>query len=140
MLNRIIIQGRLCADPEIRQTPGGVKVASLRLAVERDYKPEGGERETDFISVTAWKGAAEFCERYFQKGRMAIVSGRLQMRSWTDKDGGKRTSYEVNAENLYFGDSKPSEAGDSKPSEAAETAPQKDTFQMLDDSEDPLPF
>lgn len=132
MLNRIIIQGRLCADPEIRQTPGGVKVASLRLAVERDYKPEGGERETDFISVTAWKGAAEFCERYFRNGRMAIVSGRLQMRSWTDKDGGKRTSYEVNADNLYF--------GDSKPSEAAEAAPQKDTFQMLDDSEDPLPF
>ena len=132
MLNRIIIQGRLCADPEIRQTPGGVKVSSLRLAVERDYKPEGGERETDFISVTAWKGAAEFCERYLRKGRMAIVSGRLQMRSWTDKDGGKRTSYEVNAENLYF--------GDSKPSEAAETAPQKDTFQMLDDSDDPLPF
>lgn len=131
MLNRIIIQGRLCADPEIRQTPGGVKVASLRLAVERDYKPEGGERETDFISVTAWKGAAEFCERYFHKGRMAIVSGRLQMRSWTDKDGNKRTSYEVNADNLYFGDSKPSEA---------EAAPQKGTFQMLDDSDDPLPF
>ena len=107
MLNRIIIMGRLVADPELRTTPTGTPVATVRLAVDRDFKnKQTGERETDFINVVAWRQTAEFISRYFTKGRMAVVEGRLQMRDWTDKDGNKRTSAEVVADNVYFGDSK----------------------------------
>ena len=107
MLNHIVIMGRLTRDPELRRTGSGVAVASFSLAVDRDFAPkDGGERETDFIDCVAWRQTGEFVSKYFTKGRMAVVSGRLQIRSWTDKDGIKRRSAEVVADNVYFGDSK----------------------------------
>ena len=107
MLNKIFLQGRLVADPEMRHTPSGVAVASLRLAVDRDFKDkETGEKKADFINVVAWRSTAEFVSRYFTKGRMAVVEGRLQIRDYTDRDGNKRTAAEVVADNVYFGDSK----------------------------------
>ena len=107
MLNRIIIMGRLARDPELRRIQTGTPVASFRLAVDRDFKDKStGERSTDWIDVVAWRATAEFVSRYFTKGRMAVVEGRLQMRDWTDKEGNKRTSAEVVADNVYFGDSK----------------------------------
>lgn len=102
MLNKIIIQGRLTRDPELRRTGTGTPVTSFTLAVDRDF----GDKETDFIECVAWKNTAEFVEKYFSKGRMAVVVGRLQIRSWNDKDGNKRKTAEVVAENVYFGDSK----------------------------------
>ena len=107
MLNHIVIMGRLTRDPELRRTGSGVAVASFTLAVDRDYSPkDGGERETDFIDCVAWRQTGEFVSKYFAKGRMAVVSGRLQIRGWTDKDGNKRRSAEVVADNVYFGDSR----------------------------------
>ena len=106
MLNRIIIMGRLTRDPELRHTQTGTAVASFTLAVDRDFKDKStGERSTDFIDVVAWRQTGEFVSRYFTKGRMAVVEGRLQIRDWTDKDG-KRRSAEIVADNVYFGDSK----------------------------------
>ena len=107
MLNKIILMGRLTRDPELRHTQTGTAVASFTLAVDRDFKDRNsGERATDFIDVVAWRQTGEFVSRYFTKGRMAVVEGRLQMRDWTDKDGNKRRSAEVVADNVYFGDSK----------------------------------
>ena len=107
MLNRIILMGRLTRDPELRHTQSGTAVASFALAVDRDFKSrDGGERATDFIDIVAWRSTAEFVSKYFTKGRMAVVEGRLQIRDWTDRDGGKRRSAEVVADNVYFGDSK----------------------------------
>lgn len=107
MLNKIFIMGRLTRDPELRRTQTGTPVASFSLAVDRDFKDKStGERATDFIDVVAWRQTAEFVSRYFAKGRMAVVEGRLQIRDWTDKEGGKRRSAEVIADNIYFGDSK----------------------------------
>jgi len=107
MLNRIILMGRLTRDPELRHTQTGTAVASFTLAVDRDFKDRNsGERATDFIDIVAWRQTGEFVSRYFTKGRMAVVEGRLQMRDWTDKDGNKRRSAEVVADNVYFGDSK----------------------------------
>ena len=107
MLNHITIMGRLTRDPELRRTGSGVAVASFTLAVDRDFgKNENGEKETDFIDCVAWRQTGEFVSKYFTKGRMAVVSGRLQIRSWTDKDGNKRRTAEVVADNCYFGDSK----------------------------------
>ena len=107
MLNHIVIMGRLARDPELRHTQAGVPVATFRLAVDRDFKDKTtGERATDWIDVVAWRGTGEFVCRYFSKGRMAVVDGRLQMREWTDKEGNKRTTAEVVADNVYFGDSK----------------------------------
>ena len=107
MLNRIIIMGRLTRDPELRRTGSDIPVASFTLAVERDFKDKStGEKITDFIDVTAWRQTAEFVSKYFQKGRMAVVEGKLQMRDWQDKDGNKRRTAEVVADNIYFGDSK----------------------------------
>ena len=107
MLNKIFIMGRLTRDPELRRTQTGTPVASVSLAVDRDFKDKStGERATDFIDVVAWRQTAEFVSRYFSKGRMAVVEGRLQIRDWTDKEGGKRRSAEVVADNIYFGDSK----------------------------------
>ena len=107
MLNHIVIMGRLARDPELRRTGSGIAVTSFRLAVDRDFAPkDGGERETDWIDCVAWRQTGEFVSKYFTKGRMAIVSGRLQIRNWTDKDGNKRSSAEVVADNVYFGDSK----------------------------------
>ena len=106
MLNKIFLMGRLTRDPELRRTGNGTAVASFTLAVDRDYKSQSGEKETDFIDVVDWRSSAEFVSRYFAKGRMAVVEGRLQIRDWTDKDGGKRRSAQVVADNVYFGDSK----------------------------------
>lgn len=106
MLNRIIIMGRMTKDPELRRTNGGTAVASFSLAVDRDMKNQDGSRSTDFIDCVAWKGAAEFVSKYFGKGRMAVVDGRLQMRDWTDRDGNKRRTAEVVVSSIYFGDSK----------------------------------
>ena len=107
MLNHITIMGRLTRDPELRRTGSGVAVASFTVAVDRDFGGrDGGERETDFIDCVAWRQTGEFVSKYFTKGRMIVVSGRLQIRSWTDKDGNKRRTAEVVADNCYFGDSK----------------------------------
>ena len=112
MLNKIILMGRLTRDPELRRTGSGTAVTSFSLAVDRDFKSQSGEKETDFIDIVAWRSTAEFVSKYFTKGRMAVVEGRLQIRDWTDKDGGKRRSAEVVADNVYFGDSKRDGAGD----------------------------
>ncbi len=107
MLNHITIMGRLTRDPELRRTGSGIAVASFTVAVDRDFGGrDGGEKETDFIDCVAWRQTGEFVSKYFTKGRMIVVSGRLQMRNWTDKDGNKRRSAEIVADNVYFGDSK----------------------------------
>ena len=106
MLNKIILMGRLTRGPELRRTQSGTAVAGFSLAVDRDFKSDGGERETDFIDIVAWRNTAEFVSKYFAKGRLAVVEGRLQIRDWTARDGSKRRSAEVIAENVYFGDSK----------------------------------
>ena len=106
MLNKIFIMGRLTRDPELRRTQSGTAVTSFSLAVDRDFKSQSGEKETDFIDVVAWRGTAEFVSKYFSKGRMAVVEGRLQIRDWKDKEGNNRRSAEVVADNIYFGDSK----------------------------------
>ena len=160
MLNHIIIMGRLTRDPELRRTGSGVAVTSFSLAVDRDFAPkDGGERETDFIDCVAWRQTGEFVSKYFAKGRMAVVSGRLQIRSWTDKDGNKRRTAEVVADNVYFGDSKRDSDGGSStyggnsyggnaysapaPSyggySAPASAPASD-FAMLEDDDAQLPF
>lgn len=109
MLNHIVIMGRLTRDPELKRTPGGTAVTSFSLAVDRDFKSQSGEKETDFIDVVAWKHTAEFVCSYFSKGRMAAVEGRLQVRDWRDKDGHNRRTAEVVADHVYFADSKQSQ-------------------------------
>ena len=112
MLNHIVIMGRLTRDPELRRTGSGIAVASFTVAVDRDFgSRDGGEKETDFIDCVAWRQTGEFVSKYFTKGRMIVVSGRLQIRSWTDKDGNKRRTAEVVADNCYFGDSKREDQG-----------------------------
>ena len=114
MLNHITIMGRLTCDPELRRTGSGIAVASFTVAVDRDFGGrDGGEKETDFIDCVAWRQTGEFVSKYFTKGRMIVVSGRLQIRSWTDKDGNKRRTAEVVADNCYFGDSKRDDQGSS---------------------------
>lgn len=133
MLNKIIIMGRLGKDPELRQTPGGASVASTVLAVDRDFKDkQTGEKVTDWIDVVAWRGAAEFLAKHFTKGRMAVVEGRLQIREWTDKEGNKRRTAEVVADNVYFADSKP-DGGYEK-----QVVPVQ--YTELPDNDGPLPF
>ena len=150
MLNHIIIMGRLTRDPELRRTGSGVAVTSFTVAVDRDFgSRDGGERETDFIDCVAWRQTGEFVSKYFTKGRMAVVSGRLQIRSWTDKDGNKRRTAEVIADNVYFGDSNkregegPSAYAAPAPSfggYAAPAAAPASDFAMLDDGDSQLPF
>ena len=165
MLNKIFIMGRLTRDPELRRTQTGTPVASFSLAVDRDFKDRNtGERTTDFIDCVAWRQTGEFVSRYFTKGRMAIVEGRLQIRDWTDKEGNKRRSAEVVADQVYFGDSKRDTQADpfgasystgsygaapaapaapaasfGAPSAPAAPAPASD-FAMLEDDDDQLPF
>ena len=156
MLNHITIMGRLVRDPELRRTGSGVAVTSFTVAVDRDFgKTEAGERETDFIDCVAWRQTGEFVSKYFAKGRMAVVSGRLQIRNWTDKDGNKRRSAEVIADNVYFGDSKrdgdsgnsfggntyaaPAAPGFGEYSAPAASSPASD-FAMLEDDDASLPF
>lgn len=106
MLNHITIMGRLTHDPELRRTQNGVAVTSFSIACDRDFVQKGEEKQTDFIDIVAWRSTAEFVQKYFTKGRTAVVSGRLQIRDWTDREGNKRRSAEVVADNVYFGDSK----------------------------------
>ena len=113
MLNHITIMGRLTRDPEIRYTQSQTPVTSFTLAVDRDFGGrDGGEKQTDFIDCVAWRQTAEFVSKYFTKGSMAVVSGRLQIRDWTDRDGGKRRNAEVVVDNIYFGESKRREGGE----------------------------
>ena len=114
MLNKVVIMGRFTKDPELRRTGSGTAVTSFSLACDRDFKSQSGDKETDFIEVIAWKNTAEFVSKYFSKGRMAVVEGRLQIRDWTDKSGNKRTTAEVVADNVYFADSKRSESNDNQ--------------------------
>lgn len=108
MLNNVIIQGRLCRDVDLRKMPSGKSAANVSIACDRDFVKDGGERETDFIDVVAFGGTADHMAKWFSKGSMIIVSGRLQIRNWTDKDNNKRRSAEVVADSVYFGDSKKS--------------------------------
>ena len=160
MLNHITLMGRLVRDPELRRTGSGIAVASFRIAVERDYAPkDGGERKADFIDCVAWRQTGEFVSKYFTKGSMIVVSGRLQIRNWNDKDGNKRRSAEVVADNVYFGESKRSSdsnsaysnnsyggntysapAAPSYGSYSAPAAPAASDFAMLDDDDAQLPF
>ena len=110
MLNKIIIMGRITKDLELRQTNSGVAVTSFTLAVDRDYRPQDGEKQTDFIDVTAWRNTAEFAAKYLGKGRLAVVSGSLQFNEWKDKEGHNRRNAVVVADNIYFGDSKTKDA------------------------------
>ena len=112
MLNKIVVMGRLTRDPELRRTQSGLSVTSFSVACDRDFKSQSGEKETDFIDIVAWRTTAEFVCKYFAKGRMAVVEGRLQIRDWQDNNGNKRRSAEVVADNVYFGDSTRDAAGD----------------------------
>ena len=156
MLNHIVLMGRLTRDPELRYTQSQIPVASFSLAVDRDFGGrDGGERQTDFIDIVAWRSTAEFVSKYFTKGSMAVVSGRLQIRDWTDKDGNKRRSAEVVADNVYFGESKRRDGGDtSRPAAPSASAPAHrgsyggydnvpqggSAFSELDDDDGALPF
>ena len=149
MLNHITIMGRLTRNPELRMTQSQTQVASFTLAVDRDFGGrDGAERQTDFIDCVAWRQTAEFVSKYFTKGRMAVVSGRLQSRKWEDRDGNKRTSWEVVADNVYFGDSRRdgAESNDSRQSysgtyEAPKSSPRASSpFEELDGDDGELPF
>ena len=162
MLNHITIMGRLTRDPELRRTGSGIAVASFTVAVDRDFAPrDGGERETDFIDCVAWRQTGEFVSKYFTKGSMAVVSGRLQIRGWTDKDGNKRRTAEVVADNVYFGESRRGNEGSAYNANAYSAAPANNygaapaapayggysapsapasDFAMLDDDDAQLPF
>lgn len=132
MLNKIILMGRLTRDPELRKTQSGTSVASFSLAVDRDFKDQSGERETDFIDIVAWRGLADMVCKWFSKGRMMAVEGRLQIRDWTDQNGNKRRSAEVIAESVYFADSK-------KAVSDSDTAGE-DFREVLEGAEGELPF
>jgi single-strand DNA-binding protein len=148
MLNKIIVMGRLTRDPELRRTGSGVAVASFRVAVDRDHGPKGEEKKTDFIDCVAWRSIGEFVAKYFQKGSMIIVEGRLEMRDWKDKEGIKRTSAEINAERAYFGEQKKTEGVAVVLQEHAESSAYPETEATLrrfgvaipDDVAEQLPF
>ena len=147
MLNCIVIMGRIVRDPELRRTGNDIAVSSFTLAVDRDFAPkDGGEKETDFIDCVAWRKTGEFVAKYFPKGRMAVVSGRLQIRTWTDNDGNKRRSAEVVADNVYFGESKqsggPSHGSDASPgaSYSGPAGVPAQDFALLEDDDANLPF
>lgn len=137
MLNKIVLMGRLTRDPELRRTNSGTAVASFAIAVDRDFKGQGGEKETDFIDIVAWRNTAEFVSKYFSKGRMAVVEGRLQIRDWTDKEGNKRRSAEVIADNVYFGDSKKDGEATGGSYTGTDTSGE---FKELDEDDGELPF
>ena len=133
MLNNVIIMGRLTRDPELRRTQSGTAVTSFTMAVDRDFKSQSGEKETDFIDVVAWRNTGEFAAKYLAKGRMAAVEGRIQAREWQDKDGNRRKAVEVVADNVYFADSK----RDSKPQESR-TADEPEFEEVEDDGDFPF--
>ena len=130
MLNHITLMGRIGTDIELRKTGSGVSVASFTMAVDRDFKSGGGEKETDWVDCVAWRQTGEFIDKYFAKGRMIVVSGRLQIRNWQDKDGNKRKTAEVVVDNAYFGDSK----------SAADNNVGHKQFAPIEESDDQLPF
>lgn len=137
MLNHIVIMGRLTRDPELRRTGNGTAVAGFTVAVDRDFPNKStGEREADFIDCVAWRSTGEFVSRYFRKGSMAVVAGRLQIRGWTDKDGNKRRTAEIVADNVYFGEKKQTEGTNS------DYVPpqQNDDFPLLDGDDGQFPF
>ena len=141
MLNHITIMGRLVKDPEMRTTQSGVAVASFTLAVDRDFGGrDGAEKQTDFIDCTAWRHTAEFVSKYFSKGRMAVVSGRLQIDNYTDNDGNKRKAAKVIADNIYFGDSKKDSTTGGQSDEAASFTPAPSGFVQVDVDDGELPF
>ena len=161
MLNKIFLMGRLTRDPEMRHTQNGTAVASFSIAVDRDFKDkQSGEKVTDFVDIVAWRSTAEFVDKYFSKGRMAVVEGRLQMREYTDRDGNRRYATEVVADNVYFGDSRrdsegsgygapqPSRGGYGAPADSSapvsgggySAAPMVDQFADLTDDDGELPF
>ena len=142
MLNHITIMGRLTRDPEMRSTQSGVAVASFTLAVDRDFGGSGGEKQTDFIDCTAWRHTAEFVSKYFSKGRMAVVSGRLQIDNYTDNDGNKRKSAKVIADNIYFGDSKKdgTAGGQSDGQNTEQITPASTGFVPVEVDDSELPF
>ena len=137
MLNHITAAGRLTKDPELRRTQNGVAVASFTIACDRDIKDASGNKQTDFIDCVAWRNTAEFVDKYLTRGRMVIVSGRLQMREWPDKNGNKRRNTEILAESVYFGDSK-QQTANAQTQEAH--APQADNFQQIEIDDEELPF
>lgn len=144
MLNHIVIMGRLTRDPEYRTTGSGISVANFSVACDRDFASQGGEKETDFIDCVAWRNAAEFVTKYMKKGSMVVVSGRLQIRQWTDKEGNKRRTAEVVADNVYFGESKKDSEGkkytaDSPTSSPGYVQPAMD-FVQIDGDDAQLPF
>lgn len=144
MLNHIVIMGRLTRDPELRRTASGIACTSFTLAVDRDFAPRGSdEKGCDFIECIAWRQAGEFVSKYFTKGRMAVVSGRLEIRDWTDKEGNKRKTAEVNVANIYFGDSKKEVTNASAAAQvsgSSPSAPAYGDFAPLNDEDAQLPF
>lgn len=148
MLNKVILQGRLGSDPELRTTPNGVEVATVNIAVDRDRKDSNGERQTDWVTIVAWRNTAKFLTQYFTKGRMMNVEGRLQMRNYTDRDGNKRTAAEVVADNIYFADSPkdPLDTLKGKPGVSYNNGtpdygtPNPDSFAELSEGNGELPF
>lgn len=145
MLNKIIIHGRLTRDPELRYTQSQTPVASFTVAVDRDYTDQSGSKETDFIDCVAWRSGAEFVSKYFHKGQLILVEGRLTSRKWEDRDGNKRTSWEIVADHTYFGESKREDRNsnyseNSAPAPAPKQPAQQQTFQDLPDDDGDLPF
>lgn len=140
MLNHVILQGRLTKDPELRKTQNGISVTNFTLAVDRDFK-SNGQKETDFINCSAWRQTAEFLSRFFGKGRMVLLEGRIEVRSYQDKEGNKRTAWDVVADRVYFGDSKRDEGSNSIPADLSEPdgGPSGGDFTDLGDDGD-LPF
>lgn len=140
MLNRVILQGRLGAEPELKATPSGVEVVTVNVACDRDRKDANGQRQTDWVTVTAWRQTAKFLSQYFQKGNSILVEGRLQTRSYTDKEGNKRTAFEVVADNVHFCGSK-TEGGQATNYGAPNYGtPGADAFQELSEDDGALPF
>lgn len=139
MLNHITIMGRLTSSPEFRRTGNGIAVTAFTLAVDRDYVEKGAERQTDFIDCVAWRSTAEFVDKYFDRGQMAVVSGRLQIRDWEDKDGNKRRKAEVVADNVYFGEPKRDAGVNGAPHSGVKPAPASD-FAVLEGEDEGLPF
>ena len=140
MLNKIFIMGRLTRDPELRRTQNGTAVTSFTLAVDRDFKNADGTKETDFIDCVVWRQTAEFVSKYFTKGRMAVVEGRLQIRDWQDKDGNKRRNAGVIADNVYFGDSRSDNAPGSYQAAKAPVNVDAEDFVEVEDDDSDLPF
>ena len=140
MLNHITIMGRLVRDPELRSTQNGTSVVSFTVAVDRDYQPGGSEKQTDFIECVAWRGTGEFVSKYFRKGSMIVVAGRLQSRKWQDRDGNNRISWEVVADSVYFGESRKDGPNAAQATYQQNYGNPNVQFTELDDSDGELPF